>query len=132
MYGNFLSGRFYVKKRDVLFFLEGAAVIVIVLFFIIILVILVINYVFLNDKGFLNFYWVNVVFRFWNFFFIGVYLYVDEIVKIKYLVDVIVIIYWIFVLFLLVLFWIGYLIGVLEKKEFIKFFEYIFLFKKKS
>lgn len=132
MYGNFLSGRFYVKKRDVLFFLEGVVVIVIVLFFIIILVILVINYVFLNDKGFLNFYWVNVVFRFWNFFFIGVYLYVDEIVKIKYLVDVIVIIYWIFVLFLLVLFWIGYLIGVLEKKEFIKFFEYIFLFKKKS
>lgn len=132
LYGNFSSGRFHAKKRDALPFLEGAAAIAIASLPTIILAILATNYVSLNDKGFLNSHWANVAFRLWNSPFIGVYSYADEIAKTKHSVDVIVTTYWISALFLPVSSWIGYLIGVLEKKELIKLPEYTLLPKKKS
>jgi len=98
----------------------------------VILTILATNYVSLNEKGFLNSHWANVVYRLWNSPFIGIYSYADEIAKNKHSVDTIITTYWITALFLPISSLIGYLIGVLEKQGLIKLPEYNILPKKKS
>uniref|UniRef100_A0A7C5UZW4 Uncharacterized protein n=1 Tax=Caldicellulosiruptor owensensis TaxID=55205 RepID=A0A7C5UZW4_9FIRM len=132
IYGNFSSGRFHAKKRDSLSFLEGFLSIIIASIPTVILTILATNYVSLNEKGFLNSHWANVVYRLWNSPFIGIYSYADEIAKNKHSVDTIITTYWITALFLPISSLIGYLIGVLEKQGLIKLPEYNILPKKKS
>ncbi|ADL42675.1 hypothetical protein COB47_1385 [Caldicellulosiruptor obsidiansis OB47] len=132
IYGNFSSGRFHAKKRNALSFLEGSLAIVIASIPTIILAILATSHVSLNEKGFLNSHWANVVYRLWNSPFIGIYSYADEIAKNKHSVDTIITTYWITALFLPISSLIGYLIGVLEKQGLIKLPEYNILPKKKS
>lgn len=132
LYGNFSSGRYHAKKRDAL--PVGAATVSIIISTVptIVFAYLASVNVSLNEKGFLNTHYLNVVYRLWNSPFIGIFSYADEIAKTAHSTSPIITSYWIAAAFLPVASFLGYVVGVLEAKGKIKLPEYSLFPKNKS
>ncbi|MEZ0538007.1 hypothetical protein ACAG39_12325 [Caldicellulosiruptoraceae bacterium PP1] len=125
-YGFWSSGRFYAKSKKNLTLQEGIIATLIAVIPSVIIFILAYNALSFDNKWRINTSWQNVLFRVWNSPFIGIYSWAESKASIMHNIQILKNAYLVSVFFLPVSNILGFVVGILEKRNIIKLPEFTY------